>query len=316
MKRFARVLPRGVFAKCTQSTLAAVAKRVNVKAVAFAGVAGVTMASVGTVFADAPKVDYDAVRKAIVKSLENLDYEDGSYGPILVRLAWHAAGQYDAKTKTGGTNGATMRFQPEAGDGGNHGLGIARAVLEPIKKEFPGISYADLWTLAAVVAIEAMGGPKIPWRPGRTDTNDRSKCINGRLPNPVSGPNHLRDIFGRMGFNDQEIVALSGAHCLGRCHVDRTGYEGPWTNAPTTFSNLFFTELLNTKWTERKWDGPRQFQDPTGTLMMLPSDLDLVADPAFKKWVDIYAKDQNKFFADFSAAFNKLMELGVPFPTK
>lgn len=31
-----------------------------------------------------------------------------------------------------------------------------------------------------------------------------------------------------MGFNDNEIVALSGAHALGRCHVDRSGFDGPW----------------------------------------------------------------------------------------
>jgi cytochrome c peroxidase len=44
------------------------------------------------------------------------------------------------------------------------------------------------------------------------------------------------------------MVALIGAHTLGRCHTDRSGYKGPWTNAPTTFSNLYFQELLNNKW--------------------------------------------------------------------
>ncbi|KAH0445880.1 hypothetical protein IEQ34_025286 [Dendrobium chrysotoxum] len=52
----------------------------------------------------------------------------------------------------------------------------------------------------------------------------------------------------RMGFNDQEIVALSGAHSMGRCHPDRSGFKGPWTNAPTAFSNLYFKELLEKKW--------------------------------------------------------------------
>jgi catalase (peroxidase I) len=50
------------------------------------------------------------------------------------------------------------------------GLGIARARLEEVKKKFPEISYADLYTLASVVAIEEMGGPKVSWRPGRTDS--------------------------------------------------------------------------------------------------------------------------------------------------
>ena len=44
--------------------------------------------------------------------------------------------------------------------------------------------------------------------------------------------------------------------------------------------------------------------------MMLPSDIVLLEDPEFKKYVDIYAKDNKKFFSDFSAAFQKLEELG------
>jgi cytochrome c peroxidase len=47
-------------------------------------------------------------------------------------------------------------------------------------------------------------------------------------------------------FNDQEIVALSGAHAMGRCHTDRSGFEGPWTFSPVTFSNevSFWRSLL------------------------------------------------------------------------
>jgi catalase (peroxidase I) len=42
-----------------------------------------------------------------------------------------------------------------------------REFLEPIKMKHPWISYADLWTLAGVVSIEAMGGPVVDWSPGR-----------------------------------------------------------------------------------------------------------------------------------------------------
>ena len=49
-------------------------------------------------------------------------------------------------------------------------------------------------------------------------------------------------------FDDQEMVALSGAHALGRCHPDRSGWDGPWTNAPTTFSNEYFVQLFENKW--------------------------------------------------------------------
>lgn len=47
-----------------------------------------------------------------------------------------------------------MRFAPESLHGANAGLAVARGVLEPIKKEFPWISYGDLWTLAGVAAIQ------------------------------------------------------------------------------------------------------------------------------------------------------------------
>jgi hypothetical protein len=53
--------------------------------------------------------DYGAVKQAVADLMDVDGYDDGSYGPVLVRLAWHASGSYDAKTNTGGSNGATMR---------------------------------------------------------------------------------------------------------------------------------------------------------------------------------------------------------------
>jgi len=78
--------------------------------------------------------DYQAVYNEIASRLEEKDdYDDGSYGPVLVRLAWHASGTYDKETGTGGSNGATMRFSPEADHGANAGLKAARDFLEPVK---------------------------------------------------------------------------------------------------------------------------------------------------------------------------------------
>ncbi len=201
---------------------------------------------------------------------------------------------------------------------------LARNFLEPAKKKFGTISYSDLWTLAGVVAIEKMGGPDITWKQGRKDVNAPSKLPDGRLPGadkgcPEATGSHVRDIFGRMGFNDQEMVALIGAHAVGRCHTNASGYWGPWTNAETTFSNDYFRQLLETKWTVKKthegkpWTGPLQYENPGGTLMMLPADLVLVQDARFKAHVEAYAKDEALFFRDFAKAFGKLLELGVNF---
>lgn len=80
------------------------------------------------------KADYEKVYKVIADRLEEKDdYDDGSYGPVLVRLAWHASGTFDKETGTGGSNGATMRFAPESDHGANAGLKAARDFLQPVK---------------------------------------------------------------------------------------------------------------------------------------------------------------------------------------
>jgi len=275
------------------------------------------------------KLNVDAIKKEIIELFEKDASKRGdgtSMGPTLVRLAWHASGTYTKSDGTGGSNGATMRFSPEASWGANAGLKSAHDFLKPIKAKWD-ISYSDLYTLAGAAAIEGMGGPRIPWRPGRVDSSTPTTVPDGRLPSADCGGSiyniaHIRRIFTRMGFNDQEMVALIGAHAIGRCHTNASGYWGPWTNSETTFSNEYFRLLLEEKWTEKKthegkpWKGPRQFENKDGNLMMLPTDLALIEDPEFKKYVHLYAKDEQAYFKDFSIAFGKLLELGVPFQPK
>lgn len=282
----------------------------GVGAVALA--AGVGFAYIPASAEEAP-VDYDKVRKDIEQVID----VDENRGPTLVRLAWHGSGTYSKLDQTGGSDGGRIRFVPEKDWGANAGLHLAREWLEPVKQKHPGISYADLYTLAAVVAIEKMNGPKINWRPGRTDDADGSKSpTDVRLPDADKGSKpettqHIRDVFYRMGFDDREIVCLVGAHALGRCHKDRSGYDGPWTKAPTMFSNEYYRELIENTWTLKKWDGPEQYEDKSGELMMLPADMALLWDPTFKKYVKMYAEDEELFFKDFAQAFQKLEELGV-----
>ena len=87
-----------------------------------------------------------------------------------------------------------MRFAPESEHGANAGLNIARDLMEGIKKQFPWISYGDLWTLGGVCAIQEMGGPKVPWRPGRIDGVAAQATPDGRLPDGSKGAAHLRDV--------------------------------------------------------------------------------------------------------------------------
>lgn len=212
------------------------------------------------------KVNYGAVREDLKEMMNNPDWDDGSYAPLLIRLGWHSSGTYDASTKTGGSNGATMRFSPESDDPENNGLAKAREILEPIKKKHSGISYADLWILAAYVSIEVTGGPVIEFRPGRIDKKAKEAIAPGRLPEAEHGlekgldsegrtngwenlSEHIRKVFGRMGLSDQEAVALiSGGHVYGRCHPEHTGYAGAWVEDPTLFTNEYAADLVEDEW--------------------------------------------------------------------
>lgn len=55
----------------------------------------------------------------------------------------------------------------------------------------------------------------------------------------------------------------------------RSGFDGPWTHDPLKFDNSYFKNLLDLEWKPRQWDGPLQYEDPSHTLMMLPTDIAL-----------------------------------------
>ncbi|XP_059630731.1 probable L-ascorbate peroxidase 6, chloroplastic/mitochondrial isoform X2 [Cornus florida] len=240
--------------------------------------------------------------------------------PLLVRLGWHDAGTYNKNIKEwpqrGGANGS-LRFEIELKHAANAGLVNALKLLQPIKEKYSTLTYADLFQLASATAVEEAGGPKIPMRYGRVDVSGPDQCPEeGRLPDagPPSPAGHLRDVFYRMGLNDKEIVALSGAHTLGRSRPDRSGWgkpetkytkDGPgapggqsWTVKWLKFDNSYFKDIKE-----------RRDED----LLVLPTDAALFEDPSFKVYAEKYAEDEDAFFKDYAEAHATLSNLGAKF---
>ncbi|CAG9311536.1 unnamed protein product [Blepharisma stoltei] len=238
-------------------------------------------------------------KKPVYKKLQtrfNKLYDETTAMPLFLRLAWHDAGTFDAATKTGGPNGS-IRFDKELAHGANAGLTWARDQIVIIKADFPDVNYADLIQAGGYIAVEYCKGPAIAFKFGRKEAPDDSHCTpDGRLPDAKLGADHLRSVFGRMGFNDKEIVALSGAHTLGLAHKDRSGFEGEWTTNSNTFDNAYFTELLKPQ--------------PNPKLLRLPTDVCLLHDKKMRKWVDKFAFDSADFFKEYAKAHKKLSELG------
>jgi len=257
--------------------------------------------------------------------------------PILIRLAWHDSGTYDQGIsewpKCGGAIGS-IRFSPEIDHGANAGLQTALKLLEPIKKRFPTVGWADLMQMASAVSVELAGGPPIPMRYGRVDAPGPEACSpEGNLPGAAapfgdgcSTPQeHLRKVFYRMGFNDQEIVALSGAHTLGRAFKDRSGFGAE----STKYTSGDFVARGDGKpgigrkggssWTEKwlKFDNsyfqtvPDSNADPE--LLKLETDVSLFNDPGFLPFAQKYKASQADFFEDYAKAHSKLSELGSKF---
>merc|ERR1712232_1299119 len=102
-----------------------------------------------------------------------------------------------------------------------------RVYLKPIKEKVPDISWADLIQLASATAIEVAGGPKIDMKYGRVDGEPTDlQPVPFGLPGVCFDEDpaaHLRYVFYKYDMDDKDIVALSGAHTLGRAFKDRSG---------------------------------------------------------------------------------------------
>jgi catalase-peroxidase len=172
----------------------------------------------------------------------------GSYGPLMVRLAWHAAGTYRTYDGRGGGGRGQQRFAPLNSWPDNANLDRARRLLWPVKQKYgKQISWADLFILAGNVALETMGFKTFGFAGGRPDvwepdmdvdygaetawmgtdkrySGDRelqtqlAATTMGLIyvnpegpegrPDPVAAAHDIRVTFGRMAMNDVETVAL------------------------------------------------------------------------------------------------------------
>eukprot|EP01065_Artemidia_motanka_P004980 TRINITY_DN1236_c0_g1_i1.p1 TRINITY_DN1236_c0_g1~~TRINITY_DN1236_c0_g1_i1.p1 ORF type:complete len:2199 (+),score=638.60 TRINITY_DN1236_c0_g1_i1:411-7007(+) len=209
---------------------------------------------------------------------------------VLVRLAFHDAGTYDPDVpceQRGGPDGCLLLT-----DSANNGLADAIAVLNPICDKFAAVmSRADCWQLAGTVALEeglpAGVSVDFDFHYGRRDAASCSHEV-ARLPSAEGGNAHVLGIFHhRMGLTVGEVVALNGAHAVGRSDSRFSGYPGrastpqaPWTSNPAVFDNGLYARMNDTAWELTKSDdGARNFFfDPATGRMNLISDLSLLFD--------------------------------------
>jgi catalase-peroxidase len=206
-------------------------------------------------------LDLDALKRDIVEvmttSQEWWPADYGHYGPLFIRMTWHAAGTYRIADGRGGAGSGDQRFAPLNSWPDNGNLDKARRLLWPVKQKYGRkISWADLLVYAGNVALESMGfqtfgmgfgrediwepdeifwGPEDEWLGDERYSGDRELSgpfgavqmgliyVNPEGPNgnpdPLASARDIRETFARMAMNDEETVALIvGGHTFGKCH--------------------------------------------------------------------------------------------------
>ena len=208
------------------------------------------------------KLNFKALKKDLHKLMtQSQDWwpaDYGHYGPLFIRLAWHAAGTYRTGDGRGGAGTGNQRFAPINSWPDNVNLDKARLLLWPIKKKYgKRISWADLFILVGNVALESMGFKTYGFGGGREDIWEPEEDIywgsekewlgverySGKRelenplgaahmgliyvnpqgpdanPDPLLAAHDIRETFGRMAMNDYETVALvAGGHTFGKSH--------------------------------------------------------------------------------------------------
>ncbi|MEU6623929.1 catalase/peroxidase HPI [Streptomyces litmocidini] len=207
------------------------------------------------------QLDVDALKRDVIAVMTDsqdwwpADY--GHYGPLFIRMSWHAAGTYRIADGRGGGGQGAQRFAPLNSWPDNASLDKARRLLWPVKQKYGRkISWADLLVFAGNCAMESMGfktfgfgfgrpdvwepeeifwGPEDTWLGDERYSGDRELTgpfgavqmgliyVNPEGPNgnpdPIAAARDIRETFGRMAMNDEETAALIiGGHTFGKCH--------------------------------------------------------------------------------------------------
>ncbi|MBO0842684.1 MAG: catalase/peroxidase HPI [Nocardioides sp.] len=197
------------------------------------------------------------VDEVLTTSQDRWPADYGHYGPLVLRMAWHLAGTYRVDDGRGGASAGMQRFAPLNSWPDNRNLDKARRLLWPVKQKYGrSISWSDLMVFAGNRALESMGfrtfgfaggreevweadetywGPEHAWLADERHTGVRdldhplAASEMGLIyvdpqgpattPDPVMAARDIRQTFARMGFSDEETVALiAGGHTFGKTH--------------------------------------------------------------------------------------------------
>ena len=229
----------------------------------------------------------EAPRNCLEAIADMKDSKNKNIAALWIRAAFHDAGTWNAETRTGGADASLTQFLnvPE-----NAGFGNS---LAPRFHQNSDFSKADSIALAAQVSVTHCGGPSMKFRTGRQDAQIPTSP-HGLIPNGTMTLNAVRPMFARMGWTNEDIVALvTGSHSMGGVHGENSPDVTnksfiPFDDTAGIFDNHVFKFTLRGN-------------------CAVQIDCDIANDPELRPIVQRYANDQNAFFEQYTKSFEKLL---------
>ena len=290
-----------------------------------------------------PAVNHELVNDADVSALKASVLASGLTVSQLVSTAWASASTFRGSDKRGGANGTRIRLAPMKNWEANQPAELDKVLnkLESIQKDFnktqtggKKISMADLIVLGGAAAIEVAAKKAgftvtVPFTAGRNDaTQEHTDVDSFAVLEPIadgfrnyvkkgvvgSPAELLIDKAQLLNLSAPEMTVLVGGLRVLNANVDQTAH-GVFTKNTDTLSNDFFINLLDmsTQWQKSSADANvlEGKCRKTGAVKWTGTVVDLVfgSNSQLRALAEVYAENgaQQKFVADFVAAWNKVM---------
>jgi catalase-peroxidase len=290
-----------------------------------------------------PEADYATINERDIDRLKSSILESGLSTSELVRTAWASASTFRGTDFRGGANGARLRLAPQKDWEVNNPAEVAKVigVLEGIQEDFNDsrssrkVSLADLIVLAGSAAIEKAAADagheiEVAFTPGRTDATQEHTDVNSfavlepkydafrnyfSSDSRLSPARALIEKADRMTLTVPEMTVLVGGMRALDANVDG-GAHGVFTDRAGTLTNDFFVNLLDmsTVWAKSSTEGVYEGRDRDSNELKwtaTPVDLIFGSNTELRAVAEVYAMAdaEEKFIADFAAAWTKVMEL-------
>jgi catalase-peroxidase len=292
-----------------------------------------------------PTVNHPLIDEADIAALKVTVLASGLTISELVGTAWASASTFRGSDKRGGANGARIRLAPQKDWEINEPERLAKVLvtLESIRDGFNAaqtggkrVSLADLIVLAGCAGVEQAAKNagieiKVPFTPGRMDASQEQTDVESfavlepaadgfrnyqKSRFAVSAEELLVDKAQLLTLTAPEMTVLIGGLRVLNTNFGRSRH-GVFTKRPESLTNDFFINLLDmhTEWkpVSKEADVFEGCDRKTGELRWLATRVDLVfgANSQLRALAEVYgcADSQEKFVADFVAAWNKVMNL-------